>query len=156
MLALVAEEKSQASRTAADMALQKRKKIEKINLRIQKLLDTFLDELIDRDTFTAEKAKLMSQKKTIEEQKAAHTAGRANSLEPFQNWILTAKNAGEIAVSGSLQEKRGLASKIFGSNLVLDCKKARRSRVKPCPSFRKTVKLVEWCPGKDLNLQPID
>jgi hypothetical protein len=44
---------------------------------------------------------------------------------------LTAKNAGEIAVSGTLQEKRVLASKVFGSNLVLDCKKARGYCVKP-------------------------
>ena len=40
-------------------------------------------------------------------------------------WILTAKNAAEIAVSGSLEEKRVLAQKVFGSNLVLDSKKAR-------------------------------
>ena len=46
-------------------------------------------------------------------------------------WILTAKTAGEIAVSGSLQEKRVLAQKVFGSNLVLDGKKARGSCVKP-------------------------
>ena len=94
-------------------------------------LDSFLDELIDRETFAAEKAKLMSQKKTLEEQKARLTAGRADWLEPFQNWILTAKNAGKIAVSGSLQEKRVLALKVFGSNLVLDSKKARGSCVKP-------------------------
>ena len=131
MLKLLIEEKSQASRTAADITAQKRKEIEKINLRIQKLLDAFLDELIDRETFTTEKAKLMSQKKTIEEQEAAHAAGRANWLEPFQNWIVIARNAGEIAVSGSLQEKRVLALKIFGSNLVLDCKKARGSSLKP-------------------------
>ena len=49
----------------------------------------------------------------------------------FQSWILTARNAGEIAVSGSLQEKRVLAQKVFGSNLVLDCKIARGSCVKP-------------------------
>jgi hypothetical protein len=44
---------------------------------------------------------------------------------------LTAKTAGETAVSGSLQEKRVLAQKVFGSNLVLDGKKARGSCVKP-------------------------
>ena len=57
--------------------------------------------------------------------------GRADWLEPFPNWILTAGNAGEIAVKGSLQEKKVLAQIVFGSNLVLDCKKARGSCVKP-------------------------
>jgi hypothetical protein len=127
----VKEERNQAAQSADLLAEKKRAEIQKISARLKKLLDAFLDELIDRATFTAEKAKLMSQKKTLEEQKTAHAAGRAQWLEPFQNWILTAKNAGEIAVSGSLQEKRGLALKIFGSNLVLDCKKARGYCVKP-------------------------
>ena len=73
----------------------------------------------------------MSQKKSLEEQSTALLKGRADWLEPFQNWILTARNAGEIAVKGSPQEKKVLAQKVFGSNLVLDCKKARGSCVKP-------------------------
>jgi hypothetical protein len=60
-----------------------------------------------------------------------HLAGRADWLEPFQSWILPAKNAGEIAVLGSLQEQRALASKVFGSNFVLDRKKPGGSCVKP-------------------------
>src|SRR5664280_1143201 len=82
-------------------------------------------------TPVAEKAKGMSRKKSLEEQRNALLKGRADWLEPFQNWILTAKDAGEIAISGSLQEKRVLAQKVFGSNLVLDCKKARGACVKP-------------------------
>ena len=113
------------------MADQKRAEIGKINLRLQTLLDSFLDGIIDREAYVAEKAKGMSQKKSLEEQSSALLKGRADWLEPFQNWILTAKDAGEIAISGSLQEKRVLAQKVFGSNLVLDCKKARGSCVKP-------------------------
>jgi hypothetical protein len=33
--------------------------------------------------------------------------------------------------NGSPQEKKVLAQKVFGSNLVLDCKKARGSCAKP-------------------------
>ncbi len=90
-----------------------------------------MDELIDRDTFVAQKAKLMSQKKTLEEQSSALAKGKSNWIEPFQEWILSARNAGEIAVNGSPEEKKVLAPKVFGSNLVLDCKKARGSCVKP-------------------------
>ena len=101
-------------------------------LSIQKLLDAFLDGVIERNDYAAEKAKLMSRKKSLEEQIAALSTNRANWLEPFQEWILTAKNADEIAVSGFPQEKKVLARQVFGSNLVLDCKKARGSCVKPC------------------------
>jgi hypothetical protein len=135
MLTRVKEEKKQTAQSARLMADQKRAEIEKINLRIQKLLDSFLDGIIDRETYVAEKAKGMSQKKSLEEQSAALLKGRADWLEPFQNWILTARNAGEIAVKGSPQEKKALAQKVFGSNLVLDCKKARGSCVKPCSAL---------------------
>ena len=64
------------------MAGQKRVEIEKINLRLQKLLDSFLDELIDRETYVAEKSKGMSRKKSLEEQCAALSTGRASWLEP--------------------------------------------------------------------------
>ena len=131
MLSRVKEEKKQSARSAAVVAAQKRGEIEKINLRLQKLLDSFLDEIIDREAYVAEKAKMMSQKKTLEEQISRLSQGRADWLEPMQNWILTARNAGEIAVSGSLQEKRVLAKEVFGSNLVLDRKKARGYCVKP-------------------------
>src|ERR1051326_8468661 len=62
-----------------------------------------------------------------------------------KNWIITAGNAGEIAVSGSLQEKKALALKMLGSNLVLDCKRARGSCVKPSsliPENSQTVGIV--------------
>ena len=106
-------------------------RLEKINLRLQKLLDSFWDGIVDRDTYVAEKAKAMSQKKSLEEQRDALLRGRADWLEPLQNWILTAGNAGEIADSGSFQQKRVLAKQVFGSNLVLGCKKARGACVKP-------------------------
>ena len=131
MLKRVKDEKTQSAQSAARVIAEKRGEIEKINLRLQKLLDSFLDGIIDRETYVAEKAKGMSQKKTLEEQSTALSAGRANWLEPFQNWILTARNAGKIAVEGSPQEKKVLAQQVFGSNLVLDCKKARGSCVKP-------------------------
>ena len=131
MLARVDAEKKQLGQTAKILAGQKRAEIEKINLRLQILLDSFLDGVIDRETYVAEKSKGMSQKKSLEEQCSALLRGRADWLEPFHNWIKTARNAGKIAIADSLQQKRVLALTVFGSNLVLDCKKARGSCVKP-------------------------
>ena len=130
MLLRVKEERKQDAQSAALVIAQKRAEIEKLNLRLQRLLDSFLDAVIERNDYTAEKTKLMSQKKTLEGQIQALSGNPKVWLEPFQKWINTAKNAGQIAVSGSLQEKRVLAQEVFGSNLVLDCKKARGSCVK--------------------------
>ena len=131
MLLRVKKEKKQSAQSAAQVVAGKRAEIEKVNLRLQKLLDSFLDGVIERNDYIAEKAKLMSRKKSLEEQSSALSEGRANWLEPFQNWVLTARNAGEIAQRGSPKEKKALAQQVFGSNLVLDCKKARGSCVKP-------------------------
>jgi site-specific DNA recombinase len=151
MVALIEKEKKQAKQVAAEAAQEKAIEIDKVNQKLQRLLDSFLDALIDREIFTAEKAKLMGQKKVLEEQRAAHTVGRADWLEPFQRWVLTAKNTGEIAVSGSLQEKRDIASKIFGSNLVLDCKKARGSCVKPWSFIAETSHTGGMVPREGLE-----
>ncbi|MCW5556102.1 MAG: recombinase family protein, partial [Verrucomicrobiae bacterium] len=117
MLKRVKEEKRQFAQSNAVVAEQKRGEIEKINLRLQRLLDSFLDGVIERDDYTAEKTKLMGRRKSLQEQSSALLTNRNAWLEPFQNWILTAKNAGETAVSGSPQEKKALAQKVFGSNL---------------------------------------
>jgi hypothetical protein len=87
MLTRFKEEKKQAAQSSKFMVEQKRAEIEKINLRLQKLLDSFLDGLIDRETYVAEKSKEMSRKKSLEEQSTALLKGRADWLEPFQNWI---------------------------------------------------------------------
>ncbi len=131
MLARLDKEKRELAQSAAQSLAEKRTEIEQVNSRLRRLLDGFLDGIVERDDYTAGKAQLMSQKKTLEEQSRALNNGRAHWLEPFEKWIKTAQNAGEIAVSGSPQEKKGLASEIFGSNLVLDGKKARGSTLKP-------------------------
>ena len=132
MLTRVKEEKKQIAQSAKCNWSDKSARRLKRSISVSKSFWIhFWTELIDRETYVAEKAKGMSQKKSLEEQSAALLKGRADWLEPFQSWILTARNAGEIAVDGSPQQKRVLAQKVFGSNLVLDCKKARGSCVKP-------------------------
>ena len=83
MLTRVKEEKKQSAQTAKIIAGEKRVEIEKINLRLRKLLDSFLDGIIDRETYVAAKAKEMSRKKSLEEQGAALMKDRSDWLEPF-------------------------------------------------------------------------
>ncbi len=119
------------ARDSTVLIATKRKQIESINLKIRQLLDMRLDGEIDSATYVERKAKLMSQRKTLDEQITALTRGRSPWLEPFKEWLNEARAVGEIACKGSLTEKRVLAKKIFGSNLVLDGKKARGEAVKP-------------------------
>ena len=83
----------------------------------------------------------------MQEQSSALLDNRNAWPEPFQSWILTAKTAGEIAVSGSPQEKKALAQQVFGSNLILDFKKARGYCVTPwshLSELNQTGGVVGW------------
>lgn len=67
------------------MIAEKRTEIEKINLRLQRLLDSFLDAVIERDEYTAEKIKLMSQKKSLEGQNTTFRQGKPIGSNRSQN-----------------------------------------------------------------------
>ena len=73
----------------------------------------------------------MSQRKALEEEISEISEGRTPWLEPFRKWVREAKNSDQIVHKGPLNEKKALAVKVFGSNLVLDGKKARGKAVKP-------------------------
>jgi hypothetical protein len=91
----------------------------------------YLDGLFERDVFLAEKAKLTSERKTLQEESETLVRNNNHWLEPMRNWISEAKTLGETVKTGARFEKRTLAKKIFGSNLVLDCKKASGRAVYP-------------------------
>jgi site-specific DNA recombinase len=131
MLTLWDREKNGLSQESATVAAEKRAEIAKLNQRLQRLTDSFLDAIIEREIYTAEKAKIMSRRKTLQEQVENCAQAKNDWLEPFKTWILTAKTTGKIALEGSLSEKRVLAQEVFGSNLILDRKKARGSSVNP-------------------------
>src|ERR1035437_4782660 len=85
MLTRVKEEKKQSAQSARLMAERKRAEIGKINLRLQTLLDSFLDGIIDREAYVAEKAKGMSRKKSLEEQSSALLKGQADCSNRSKN-----------------------------------------------------------------------
>ena len=152
MLARLKDEERSLTATAGAIALQKREELEKLNARLQRLLDSFLDGVIDRDTFTAEKAKMMTNKKSLQEQSSASVAQpRASWLEPMRKWVNDAKNVGKTIQTGSLQEQRALALQVFGSNLLLDRKKARGCATKPWSLLLETSSCSQMVPATGLE-----
>ncbi len=118
-LSRVEKQKEPSAQSAARVIAEKRTEIERINFRLQRLLDSLLDGVVERDEYAAEKIKLMSQKKTLEDQNRALSAGRSTWLEPFTEWILSPKNAWENC-------RFRFASREAGSRL-------ENLRLEPCP-----------------------
>ncbi|KKT02312.1 MAG: recombinase [Candidatus Peregrinibacteria bacterium GW2011_GWF2_43_17] len=100
-------------------------KIHKIGMQIQRLMDAYLEQDIDREEYRTRKSTLMSEKKTLEEKIINLEQKQNDWLEPFREWINTAQNAPKIARDEALFPKKALAKEIFGSNLRLAEKKAR-------------------------------
>ena len=103
----------------------KRKDLEQIDIKLKLLLDSYLDQLIDRDDFQEKKFQLMSKKKTLEEQILSLKRNQNNWVEPMKKWIFEASEVDQIVSSKDKEQIKVLASKIFGSNLVLENKTVR-------------------------------
>ena len=87
--------------------------------KLQRLLDGFLDGILEREVYTQKKAEIMSQKKTIEEQISDLTLGTLEWVEPLNNWLERAVSICKIAYSTDQKAKKSLLLEIFGLNLKL-------------------------------------
>ena len=147
MLRMLDNERKDAAQSSGTVIREKQAEIAQINGKMQRLLDANLDQLIDREAFAAQKEDLMGKRKVLSEQIDKVEDTQNTWLEPFKEWINTAQTLGETASHGSLTQKRVLARKVFGSNLILDSKKARGSALKPfsyIPEFQFQGEMVGW------------
>ena len=131
MSRLLDKERKDAAASNRLLIDAKREQAALIAGKVQKLLEAYLDGLVDREIFADQKQRLLDEKKALQEQIAALEGNRQAWLEPFKRWILTAKTLAETASTGPLHERKALAQEVFGSNLFLDTRKARGSALKP-------------------------
>ncbi|MBI2278506.1 MAG: hypothetical protein HYU81_00315 [Candidatus Brennerbacteria bacterium] len=102
-----------------------KKDILKINSKLERLLNGYLDQVIEQDIYRVEKGKLLFTKKSLEAKISSLFQKQNNWLEPFQNWIKDAQNISGIARDIDLFAKKVCAKEIFGSNLLLGEKTVR-------------------------------
>ncbi|PIR04900.1 MAG: hypothetical protein COV57_01840, partial [Candidatus Liptonbacteria bacterium CG11_big_fil_rev_8_21_14_0_20_35_14] len=88
-----------------------------ITVKLQRLLDGYLDQDIDKEVYRAEKSKLLSEKKSLEEETSRNQQKQKYWLEPMEKWIKDAGNMEKIALDSNLFAKKVAAKEIFGSNL---------------------------------------
>ena len=128
---MAVREQENADQSATVLVEEAQMELAKTKANLNRLVSIYVSQDIDCDTFLAQKEGLLSQKKQFQERIKKSENGQMPWLEPFGDWIKTAKTVGETALKGSPQEKKSVALKIFGSNLFLDGKKARGCSVKP-------------------------
>ena len=122
---MLAKDEKEAAQSSAAFIQEAREKIKSIQFKLQRLLDSYLDQDIEREIYLAKKAKLMSEKKSLEGQIISLEQKRTDWLEPMREWIKEAENLPKIAQENDLFAKKVMAKEIFGSNLVLAHREAR-------------------------------
>ncbi|KKU25748.1 MAG: Recombinase, partial [Candidatus Magasanikbacteria bacterium GW2011_GWA2_46_17] len=122
---MLEKEKTEAAQSSTAFVQEVGERIRAIQTKLQRLLDGYLEQVIEREIYRLEKAKLLSEKKSLEEQMARIEQKRTGWLEPMVEWIKEAGNLSEIARESNLFAKKVAAKEIFGSNLVLANREAR-------------------------------
>ena len=116
-----------------------RTQISRLNAKQKILLDSYLDQDIDRQTFLAKKSEILSEKKSLEESLANLTANQFAWIEPMRNWLETAKSICYLREIDDYNGQKAILSEIFGLNLFLSNKTLTQAPndLVPKTTFRK-------------------
>ena len=125
MRKMLEKDKAEAAQSTTTFVREAREKIHAIQTKLQRLLDGYLEQDIEREVYLTEKAKLLSEKKSLEEQSFNLEQKRTGWLEPMSEWIKEAESLPKIAQESNLFEKKVACRTLFSSNLVLANREAR-------------------------------
>ena len=125
LLKMLEKDKIEIAQSSFAFVREAQNKIKEIISKTQRLLDGYLEQIIEQETYRAEKAKLLLEKKSLEEKISNNEQKRTGWIEPMLEWIKEARNLPEIARKCNLFAKKVAAKEIFGSNLILNNREAR-------------------------------
>src|SRR3989344_3334591 len=145
LLAMLDTDRLEAVQSSTAFSEAAKEKVRKISAKLQILLDSYLDQIIERDIYLKKKAQMLSEKKTLEEKISDVEKKQTGWLEPAEEWIKEAENLPTIANGEDLFLKKVAAKKIFGSNLILS---NRKVRLKP-----EKVPQLQWAALAAANSQ---
>jgi len=138
----LAREESKASSLAARQAADKLKEFDE---KIERLIDLYIAREISQEEYQRKKAKLLNEKKELQERlgEAAKTSG--GWLEPAKEFVYTCNSAGSVAWQGDPSAKRAFL-KNLGSNFVLKDRNLTMKRVYPYDLVAKISPSEDWLP----------
>ena len=118
MIAKLAEEKEEKTRADFSFSQNLKSQIEDLDNKLDRLLDTHLNNDISREEYIQKKQKILNQKIEISEKLRDFKKNGDRWLERAKTLILEANKAKIVAREGNLQEKREFLQKV-GSNIIL-------------------------------------
>ena len=128
---MLAKDEKKAEQSSGVFIADTQNKIQSLQSKLQRLLDSYLDQDIDQHVYRAKQAELLSEKKSLEEQTSKLTLAANSWVEPMRQWLKQAGSLCEIAKNAEPVAMKHAFSEIDGLNLFLTTKKAR---LQPRPS----------------------
>ncbi len=87
--------------------------------KLNRLLDTYLDQVIDPETYKLKKNQLFEEKLNLKEQIDKISKSGSSWLEPMREWLGSALMCAKIARAKNNSHEVALMGKTVGSNLLL-------------------------------------
>ena len=137
------KDKMESAQSVSLLVSENEKCIQNIVVKLQRLLDGYLDQDIDKEVYRSKKSKLLSEEKSLEEEISRSQMREKHWLEPMEKWIKDAQNIEKIALDSDLFAKKVVAKEIFGSNLSLGEKQVRAS-APAFPNFPAESGQTQW------------
>ncbi len=152
LLKMLAEDQNARTQSSAVYAREAKKEVEIIKTKLQRLLDGYLAQDIEREVYVENKAGLLSNKKSLDEKIIHLEHKEMRWVEPMREWIKEAEMLTKTASGHDLLAKKVIAKKIFGSNLSLMQKvvvvKNQETSPYPSESIRKSSHITQWAAVK--------
>ena len=155
MLSKLSLEEKDVAQSCHAFVGEKQVEIKIINEKLQRLLDSYLEQDVERNDYLIKKSDLLALKKKLEEQILKFQQTQNAWLEPMKQWIAEAANAANIARGEDLSEKRVLAQKIFGSNLKLTDKIVCSEALNPWAALRAAPPTRDFVGEERLELSSL-
>ena len=146
LLKMTETEKEKSAQSVSAFVLESQNTIRAINAKLQRLLDGYLEQDIERETYREQKQKLLLEKKSLDEKMARIEQKQNDWLEPMKEWIKVASTLVKIARDSNLLEKKVAAKEIFGSNLRLASRAVRGEPVFPFSAALRAAESIGKIP----------
>lgn len=112
---MLADDERKAEQSSGVFIADAQNKVSNLQGKLQRLLDSYLDQDIDQPTYRTKQAELMSEKKSLEEQINTLTLASSSWVEPLRQWLKTtvslcetAENAEPVALKQAFLQMDGL------------------------------------------------
>ena len=123
MLECLDKEEKKESQTGENFVQKINQKLAKIQTKLDKLLEGYLDGLIDEEDYKRKKEELIQEKITLKGEKEMAEKKKFQSwIEPTRNFLKTAFSIQKIISGKSLEEIRQIVEKV-GTNHTISNKK---------------------------------